>query len=155
MGNNNRNRNNGGGGNNNRQNQQQRPKPKRYKGKNVDPMSGPVQMGRYAGRLFIDMARGNFRLDTDGVHFQNREFILAAINEVEVRIVEQQIYNTSLTYTYGGSNDVNVLRLMERHRRGLDAWMYVRETLIALLNTGDMGLIIGLMSRLPDYRYCM
>lgn len=152
MANNNRNR---GGGGGNRPQQQQRQKPKRYKGKNVDPMSGPVQMGRHAGRLFIDMARGNFRMDTDGIVFQNREFILAAINEAEVRIVEQQIYNTSLTYTYGGSNDVNVLRLMEKHRRGLEVWMYVRETMIALLNTGDMGLIIGLMSRLPDYRYTM
>ena len=58
-------------------------KPKRYKGKNVHPLSGSMQMGQHAIRLIKNLAFNNFNMETDGVYFQNQDYIMAAIHEVE------------------------------------------------------------------------
>lgn len=138
-------------GKNNNQNN----KPKRYKGKNVHPLSGSMQMGQHAIRLIKNLAFNNFNMETDGVYFQNQDYIMAAIHEVEGKIKEENIYNSALNYAYGASNDITVLRLMNNHKRALDAWNMIYGVLVAILNTGDISLLLGLASRLPDYRYVM
>ena len=82
-----------------------RKKLKRYKGKNVSPTSGPIQMGQYAIRKIKDIAFGNFNFEQDAHNFQNKEFLMAAIHEVETKVIEQQVYNTALAYAYGASTD--------------------------------------------------
>lgn len=138
--------------NNRGKNQQQQ---KRYRGKNVHPLSGSVQMGQYAVRLIENLAFGNFNMDTDSVYFQNQDFLMAAIHEVENKIKEENIYNTALSYTYGTSTDITVLKLMNNHKRALDAWNLIYSTFVGILHTQDLSLLVGLMSRLPDYRYVM
>lgn len=140
-------------GKNNNGNRQ--PQKKRYKGKNVSPMSGVVQMGQHALRLIKNMAFGNFDIQKDGVYFQNQEFLQAAIHEVQEKVKEENIYCTALNFTYGASNDVTVINMINKHKRALDGWNYVLNTLMCILNTGDQTLLAGLLSRLRDYRYVM
>lgn len=128
---------------------------KRYKGKNVSPTSGPVQMGQFAARKIKDIAFGNFNYEKDIVYFRNKEFLNAAIHEAETKVIEEQIYNTSLLYTYGASDDGIVLRMMNRHKRALDGWTLVYNTIAGIIRTEDLGLLIGLMNRLPDYKHVL
>jgi len=137
-------------GNNNNRKQQ-----KRYKGKNVHPMSGTAQMGQHALKIIKNMGFGNFNMETDGVYFQNQEFLMAAIQEVQNKVKEENIYNTALAFTYGASDDITVIRMMNNHKRALDGWHMVLGILGSIMNTGDITLLYGLMNRLPDYRYLM
>lgn len=139
-------------GNNRNQNQ---PRKQRYKGKNVNPMSGVVQMGQHALRLIKNMAFGNFNMQKDGVYFQNQEFLLAAIHEVENEVKKQNIYCTALNNTYGCSTDVTVIKMINDHKRALDGWNFTLNTLVCILNTRDTSLLVGMLKRLPDYRYVM
>lgn len=128
---------------------------KRYKGKNVNPFSGAVQMGQYASRMIKDIAFGNFNYEKDYMMFQNTDFLNAAIHEAEQKVIEQQIYNTALNYTYANSNDATVFRLMNKHKKALDGWMLVYTMLCGILQSGDLGLLVGLMNRLPDYKHVL
>lgn len=132
-----------------------RKKLKRYKGKNVSPTSGPIQMGQYATRKIKDIAFGNFNFEQDAHNFQNKEFLMAAIHEVETKVIEQQVYNTALAYAYGASTDGIVLRMINRHKRALDGWTLVYNTIAGIIQTGDLGLLVGLMNRLPDYKHVL
>ena len=101
-----------GNNNNGKQRQQQQPQQKkRYKGKNIHPMSGVVQMGQHAMRLIKNMAFGNFSIEKDGIYFQNQEFLRAALHEVEEEVKKQSIYCAALHYAYGSSTDVTVIEL--------------------------------------------
>lgn len=147
-----------GNNNNGKQRQQQQQQPqqkKRYKGKNIHPMSGVVQMGQHAMRLIKNMAFGNFNIEKDGIYFQNQEFLRAALHEVEEEVKKQSIYCAALHYAYGSSTDVTVIELTNQHKRALDAWTYVYNTLLCILNSGDITLLVGLLNRLQDYRYVM
>lgn len=139
----------------NNNNNKQKSTLKRYKGKNVSPFSGAVQMGQYALRMIRNIAFQNFDLQKDGVMFQNRDFLLAAHHEAENKVIEQQIYYNALTYAYACSSDSTVLRLINKHKRALDGWTFVYNTIGSILQTGDFGLLAGLMSRLPDYKYVL
>lgn len=141
-------------GKQNNQKQNNQPQ-KRYKGKNVHPLSGPVQMGQHATRLIKNLAFGNFNMETDGAYFQNQEFLMAAIHEVGERVKKEEIYNVALNYTYGNTNDITVLKMINEHKRALDAWNFVYSTLSMMVSTGDMSLLLTLMNRLPDYKYLM
>ena len=134
---------------------QQKSSLKRYKGKNVSPFSGAVQMGQYAARLLRNMAFQNFDLEKDGIMFQNRDFLIAAYREAENKVVEQQIYVNGLSYAYACSTDANVIRMINKHKRALDGWNMVYNTIGSILQTGDLGLLAGLMNRLPDYRHVL
>ena len=138
-------------GNNNQQQKQK----KKYRGKNVHPLSGTVQMGQHAIKTIRNIAFGNFDINRDGIYFQNYDYIMAAIHEVEGKIKEENIYNVALNYTYGASNDITVMKLINDHKRALDAWNLVLNILTNIMNTGDITMLYGLANRLTDYRYIM
>lgn len=136
-------------------NNQQQKRKKKYTGKNVNPLSGTIQMGQHGIRAIRNLAFGNFNMEKDGVYFQNHDYVMAVIHEVENKIKEENIYNTALNFTYGMTNDITVIKMMNDHKRALDAWTMVLNTLGAIMNTGDITLLVGLANRLPDYRYLM
>lgn len=128
---------------------------KRYKGKNVSPFSGVGQMGQYALRMIKNIAFGNFNYEHDMIMFQNRDFLTALLHEAQNKVIEQQIYCNALNYAYACSTDSMVIRMINKHKRALDAWTLVYNTAGSILQTGDLALIAGLMNRLPDYKHVL
>ena len=45
------------------------------------------------------------------------------------------------------------MKMKTKHKRAVDAWSYVWNTLGCMLNTKDTGLLAGMMNRLSDYKY--
>ena len=140
---------------NNQQPQKRPPKAPHYRGGNVNQMGDINRMGKYAIGIFKDMAKGRAKPYTQYTEFSNIEFLRAAIDEVNLKIREQSIYAFSLKSVYGQVNDIQVRQMIEKHDKAIEAWQFVYGTLVNMLNTGDASMVLGLINRLPDYRYVM
>ena len=131
------------------------PKPPRYKGKNINPMGDVSRMGKYAINIFKDIAHGKMKGQNGYPEFQNREFLIGAISEVEKKIRENNIYVQALYFTYAESTDSQAQYLLRKHQQAAEGWNYIYNTLFIMLNTGDMGYVSGLMNRLPDFKHVL
>ena len=138
---------------NNNRNNKRNNNNKRYTGNNVSPLSGPLQMSGYALRLIKNMAYGEFNMERDGHLFQTYEFLSVAINVAKNKLYENQVYMQALGFSYGNTNDSVIIKMKNKHRRAVDAWNYVYNTLGCMITTKDMGLLAGMMNRLSDYKY--
>ena len=154
--NNNRNNNwNNPNPNNNNNNQQNRRPPKapqKYRGNNVDPMGDIGRMGKYAVGIFKDMAKGKIKPVSAYTEFNNKEFIKGAIDEILIKIREHQIYHYSLRAVYNGSTDPQVNAMIGKHAKAIEGWTYLYNSMNNMLMSGDTGILLGLINRLPDYR---
>lgn len=127
----------------------------RYKGKNVDPMGDVTRMGQTAIRMFRDIASGRGKPIDKYTEFLNRDFVVAAINEVDRKIREEHILVFALQSTYGNSSDIQIDKMMNDHRKAYEGWCFIRETLGYIMATGDPSFVGALINRLPDYRYVL
>lgn len=148
MANNNRNGGNRGGG-------KRPPQPKRYKGKNVSPFSGPTQLYRDTKQVLKNIAFGTFDINKDGHKLQNADWINMAIFTAQKEANKNWVIYTSVELVNPGTTNVDILTIIEDHRKGMQGWCMVAEMLNSYRSTGDIGLIYGLMNRLPDYKYVM
>lgn len=155
---NNNNRNNNWQNSQNQNNQQNKRPPKapqRYKGNNIDPMGDIGRMGKYAIGIFKDMAKGKIKPVSAYTEFNNKEFIRGAIDEVLIKIREHQIYLYSLRAVYNGSTDPQVNGMIGKHAKAIEGWTYIYNSMNTMLMSGDTGILLGLINRLPDYRHVL
>ena len=54
------------------------------------------------------------------------------------------LYNIGLIHTSNGE-----------HTKALEGWTYVYNAMNQMLMTGDTSILLGLVNRLPDYRYVL
>ena len=128
------------------------PKQPRYTGNKVNPMGDIGRMGKHAIGIFKDMARGKVRHAGEYTEFYNQEFIRGAMDEVVYKIRENSIYQYSLSATYAGTTDPQVISLIKKHTGAIEGWNYIYNALNQLLMTGDTTIVLGLINKLPDYR---
>ena len=121
--------------------------------KNPDPMSNTRIMGREGMKLIRNMAQGKFNFYTEGHIFRNKDFVLATMVEVDKRIIEHGIHVNAIRCAYAGSQDPNVLNVLHRDEKALEAYTLVRQTLEGIALTQDTGLLYVLLNKLPNYRY--
>lgn len=153
MGHNNNNRNQNNGNNNNRRPQQQQQQKKLPVPKNPDPMSNGRTMGREGMRIIRDIAHGKFNIFNEGHVFRNQEFVKATICELDKRLLTLSVHITAINYAYAGTTDQAVISVLQRDMRENEAYTLCRSVLLAILETGDAGMIYALASRLPAYKY--
>ena len=153
---NNNNRNNNQNQNNNRkpQNNNQQQQQKRLPmPKNPDPMSNGRLMGREGMRAIRDLAHGKYNIYNDGHVFRNPEFVKATINEIDKRLMTLDVHIKAINVAYAGTADPTVLSVLQRDMREYEAYMLCRNTMFAILQTGDARLLHTLAIRLPAYKY--
>lgn len=122
--------------------------------KNPDPMSNPQTMGREGMRIIRNIAFGKFNFYTEGHVFRNLDFVKALITEVDKRIMDAGIHVNAIQYAYSGSQDANVLNLLHRDKKTLEAYMLIRQTLDSIvISGGDTGFLLVLTNKLPQYKY--
>ena len=139
MSNNKKNR---GGGNNN---------PQRYTGKNVNVMGDSGRMEKHAIDVFRDMNRQKYNFDNI-YEFQNRDFVYAAIRAAEKNHRRHDIIRNALDYAYGASDDVDVISLRNIEQTTCAGWQYIVNTMYAFMQTGDLGMIVGMAQQLSNNR---
>ena len=122
--------------------------------KNPDPMSNPQTMGREGMRIIRNIAFGKFNFYTEGHVFRNLDFVKALITEVDKRIMDAGIHVNAIQYAYSGSQDANVLNLLHRDKKTLEAYILIRQTLDSIvISGGDTGFLLVLTNKLPQYKY--
>lgn len=131
------------------------PKAPKYKGNDVDPMGDVGRMGRHAIGIFKDIAKGRARPYGSYTEFNNKDFLVGAIDEIAAKMREHNIYIFALRSAYGGTNDPQVITMVNKHVKALEGWTYVYQSMNQMLMTGDTSILLGLMNRLPDYRYVL
>lgn len=129
-------------------------KPNNKKVKNPDPMSNARTMGREGMRIIKDIAFGKYNIYNEGHIFRNLEFVTATLAEVDKRILEASIRVNAIQYAYSGTQDPNVLNVLMRDKKTLEAYTLVHEQLAAIIMTnGDTGFLYVLANKLPQYKY--
>lgn len=131
-----------GGGNNN---------PQRYTGKNVNVMGDSGRMEKHAIDVFRDMNRQKYNFDNI-YEFQNRDFVYAAIRAAEKNHRRHGIIRNALDYAYGASDDVDVISLRNIEQTICAGWQYIVNTMYAFMQTGDLGMIVGMAQQLSNNR---
>lgn len=131
-----------GGGNNN---------PQRYTGKNVNVMGDSGRMEKHAIDVFRDMNRQKYNFDNI-YEFQNRDFVYAAIRAAEKNHRRHDIIRNALDYAYGASDDVDVISLRNIEQTTCAGWQYIVNTMYAFMQTGDLGMIVGMAQQLSNNR---
>lgn len=121
--------------------------------KNPDPMSNGKLMGREGMRAIRDMAHGKYNVYNEGHVFRNPDFVKATIAEIDKRILTLDVHIKAINMAYAGTSDPIVLNVLQRDMREYEAYMLCRNTMFAILQTGDARLLYGLASRLPAYKY--
>jgi len=129
-------------------------KPNNKKVKNPDPMSNARTMGREGMRIIKDIAFGKYNIYNEGHIFRNLEFVTATLAEVDKRVLEASIHVNAIQYAYSGTQDPNVLNVLMRDKKTLEAYTLVHEQLAAIIMTnGDTGFLYVLANKLPQYKY--
>lgn len=123
----------------------------RYNGKNVDPKGDGIRMGRFAVGKIRDMASGKFNMN-DAHLFIEDNFVASANQAITERIRENDIIYSALSYTYGTTDDVQVLKLINKAWLGKEGWMYALTMINQIHLTQDLSIINGMLNRLPNYR---
>lgn len=122
--------------------------------KNPDPMSNPRTMGKEGMKIIRNIAFGTYNIYAEGQIFRNINFVNATIREVDKKILEASIHATAIEYAYANSQDPNVLQLLQNDRRTREAYLLVRQQLVAIITTGgDTGFLWVLANKLPAYKY--
>lgn len=137
--------------NRNKNNNRSQQKPQRYTGKNVDYMGDPGRMERHSIDVFRDMSRGKYNFNNI-VEFQNRDFVMAAIRAAEKNMKRHDILVTALNFTYGSSNDPDVIAMKNQELASYNGWAFIRNSLYAFMNTMDFGALYGLANQLSSNR---
>lgn len=126
-------------------------RPQQYTGKNKDPMGDSGRMEQYATNIFRDMCRGKYNLDNI-FEFQNRDFVYAAIRAAEKNHRRHDILKTALQFTYGQSDDVDVIALTNIEQQTCFGWQYIVSTLYGYMQTNDLGMLVGMAQKLASNR---
>ena len=122
--------------------------------KNPDPMSNTRTMGREGMRIIKDIAFGKYNIYNCGHVFRNLDFVRATIDEVDKRLYEAALHTTAIEFAYSGTQDPNVLNVLHRDKKTVEAFTLIRDTLVSIITTnGDTGFLCVLASRLPQYKY--
>lgn len=128
----------------------------------IKPINNSRSMGRDGFKYIRDIAFGNFNIYKDGHIFRNLDFVKATLAENDKRMKDASIHLESLKYTYTtnpyyGTNkeaQAEILRLMHKDEKTVTAYMLIRNSLYAILQTnGDIGYLYVLASNLPNYKY--
>lgn len=124
------------------------------KNNRLDPMANVKTMGREGVRIIKDIAFGKYNIFNDGHVFRIPEFDMAVIAEADKRIIDLQIHINAINIAYQGSNDPNVINLLYRDSRSLEAWTLVKNIMTdILMSGGDTGFLLVLANKLPGYKY--
>lgn len=124
--------------------------------KNVprNPMTNAKSMGREGMRIMRDIAHQKFNFYNDGHVFRNPDFTRSTIVEVDKRIEDLTIHLWGLnTLISNGANDMKIINLMNRDAKSLEAYTLMKECLNSVYITGDTGFLLGLINKLPLYKY--
>lgn len=122
--------------------------------KNSDPMANPRAMGREGMKIIRNIAFGQYNLYAEGHIFRNLDFVQATLEEVNKRITDASIHVMAIQYAYSGSDNPNVLGLLMRDKRTLEAYTLVQQVLYSIIQSnGDTGFLYALASKLPTYKY--
>ena len=117
-------------------------------------MSNARTMGREGMRIIKDIAFGKYNIYNEGHIFRNLEFVTATLAEVDKRVLEASIHVNAIQYAYSGTQDPNVLNVLMRDKKTLEAYTLVHEQLAAIIMTnGDTGFLYVLANKLPQYKY--
>lgn len=124
--------------------------------KRIDPMSNSRTMGREGIRILKDIAFSRYNVYTDGHIFRNIDFVKATIAEVDKRLMEASIHVAAIQYAYQGTVDPNVLSVLMRDQKIVEAYGIAREALCNIIATnGDTAILLILANKLPKYKYNM
>lgn len=137
--------------NNRNRNKNKNKQPQKYTGKNIDYMGDPGRMERHAVDVFRDMSRGKYNFN-NLVEFENRDFVYAAIKAAEKNYRRHDILRVALSYTYGMSNDPDVVGLMNNEQTCCNGWQYIINSMYAFMNTKDYGALMGMAQQLSSNR---
>lgn len=127
---------------------------KNKKVKNPNPMSNTKTMAREGMRIIRDIAYSKFNIYNDGHVFRNLDFTKATLAECDKRLLDAKIHVAAITYAYNGTTDPNVLMLLHKDRKTVEAYDLIHSILASiLLSQGDTGYLLTLANKLPDYKY--
>lgn len=124
------------------------------KNNRLDPMANVKTMGKEGVKIIKDIAFGKYNIFDNGHVFRNLEFVKAIIIEVDKRIIDLTIHINAINIAYYGSNDPNVMNLLYRDSRSLEAWTLVKNIMTdIIMSGGDTGFLLVLANKLPAYKY--
>lgn len=122
--------------------------------KNPDPMSNARTMGREGMKIIRNIAFGSYNIYNDGHVFRNLDFVKATISEVDKRLLDASIHVQAIKYAYAGTDNQDVLNLLLRDSKTLEAYTLVRGVLENIvISNGDTGFLYVLANKLPIYKY--
>lgn len=124
------------------------------KNNRLDPMANVKTMGKEGVKIIKDIAFGKYNIFDHGHVFRNLDFDRAIIVEVDKRIVDLTIHINAINIAYHGSTDPNVMNLLYRDSRSLEAWTLVKNIMTdIIMSGGDTGFLLVLANKLPAYKY--
>lgn len=127
---------------------------KNKKTNNPDPFTNVKTMAQTGMKMIRDIAFGKFNIYNEGHVFRNLDFVNAIIVECNKRLLDINIHITAMEYAYNGTEDLNVLRLLQRDRQSKEAYELIVDSLSKIIYTGgDTGFLWILANRLPRYKY--
>lgn len=124
------------------------------KNNNKDPMSNTKTMGREGMRIIRDIAFGRYDIYSNGHIFRNLEFVKATLYELDKKLMDAKIHVAAISYAYRGNQDPNILSLLHRDTRSVEAYELIRKVLCSIIaSNGDTGFLLVLANKLPEFRY--
>lgn len=134
-------------------------KNKNKNGKRINPLANRNVMERESMKMLRNMAFGSFNMYEEGHIFRNPEFVNAALDGINKKLMNLSIVITSIKAATSPQvraicMDQNVARLLHNYERGYSAYSLMRQCMIDILNSnGDTGYLLVLVNKLPDYKY--
>lgn len=132
---------------------------KNKNGKRINPLANRNVMERESMRMLKNIAFGSFNIYEEGDIFRNTEFVKAALDGINKKLLNLSIVINSIKIATspqvrGICLDQNVNRLLHNYERGYTAYSLMQKCMIDILNSnGDTGYLLVLVNKLPDYKY--
>lgn len=132
---------------------------KNKNGKRINPLANRNVMERESMKMLKNIAFGSFNIYEEGDIFRNTEFVKAALDGINKKLLNLSIVINSIKIASspqvrGICLDQNVNRLLHNYERGYTAYSLMHECMVNILNSnGDTGYLLVLANKLPDYKY--
>lgn len=114
------------------------------------------ELEQESNKIFRELARGRVDLEKHGHYFLNQQFLESCIVNAYNKYTYHNISFTGINYFVinqpGAGQDMNIITVLEQHRRSAEAYCIILQTLNTIKSTYDYSYLYGLYDKLKNYR---
>lgn len=123
--------------------------------RNPNPFSTPASIERYALKMFRDIAFGSVDMSEVQVLFRDPGFVSNALKAAYEKLQSVSVHVEAIGIARPYITNPKLMEVYNDDARKLECYTLIYQTISQIQMTGDVGFLLALANKLPNYKYNM